>query len=72
MDSNSHSDSNGRSGRTLSTRVEPELRQRIDNRCRAAGESKSAFLRRLLRMYEASVDGRLKCDHCGKAVRLER
>jgi predicted DNA-binding protein len=70
--STSSSHSHGRDGpKTVSTRVEEETLARVETRCEHAGESKAAFLRRLIHMYVASVEGRLRCEHCGEAVRLE-
>ena len=70
MSTSSHS--HGRDGpKTVSTRVEEETLDRMETRCEHADESKAAFLRRLIHIYVASVEGRLECDHCGGAVRLE-
>lgn len=55
---------------TLSTRVDEGTRQWIEERANAAGVTPTELLRRLLDVYNASVDGRIWCVECGTDVDL--
>jgi len=69
------SDSHNQSGTgkltTVSTRVGPRRHRYVATHCDHTQQSKAAFLRRLIRLHEASKNGNLRCDHCGGEIRLE-
>jgi hypothetical protein len=67
----SESYSHGRNGRmTVSTRVGPRRLEFLDEKCEERGESRAAFLRYLIRLYEHSDRGNLRCEYCSNHVDL--
>jgi len=69
MRSNSYS--RRRTGRkTISTRVEREMREYLDEETSRREETLAEFLRHLCRLYRHSQAGELACGECGEHIEL--
>jgi hypothetical protein len=55
----------------VTTKVDAEMRDRLENEAERIGVYRSEVIRRLLDTYAESADGELNCPNCGCELHIE-